>query len=90
MEVLHKDHFLRTKIFWMHSLPNFLTHGALLHARALLLFSRDVTKISSCQVITTSRCGIKQLRISFGSIFLLIDLCCGHFASGDLKSFVYA
>ena len=35
------------------------------------IFSRDVTKISSCQVKTTSRRGIKQLRISFGSIFLL-------------------
>ena len=30
---------------------------------------RDVTKISSCQVNTTSRQGIKQLGISFGSIF---------------------
>ena len=29
-----------------------------------------VTKISSCRVNTTSRRGIKQLGISFGSIFL--------------------
>ena len=33
-------------------------------------FHRDVTKISSCRVNTTSRQGIKQLGISFGSIFL--------------------
>jgi len=31
----------------------------------------DVTKISSCQVNTISRWGIKQLVISFGSSFLL-------------------
>ena len=29
------DDFLRTKISWMHSLPNFLTHGAPLRAREL-------------------------------------------------------
>ena len=34
---------------------------------------RDVTKISSCQVNTTSRQGIKQLEIPFGSIFLLFS-----------------
>ena len=34
------------------------------------LYTRDVTKISSCQVNTTSRWGIKQLEISFCSIFL--------------------
>ena len=34
---------------------------------------RDFTKISSCQVNTTSRRGIKQLGISFGSIFLLFS-----------------
>ena len=32
---------------------------------------RAVTKISSCWVNTTSRWGIKQLGISFGSSFLL-------------------
>ena len=32
-----------------------------------------VTKISSCQVNTTSRKGMKQLGISFGSIFLLFS-----------------
>ena len=31
---------------------------------------RAATKISSCRIHTTSRHGIKQLRISFGSIFL--------------------
>ena len=36
-------------------------------------FTRVVTKISSCQVNTTSRQGIKQLGISFGSIFLLFS-----------------
>ena len=35
--------------------------------RSLLL--RGVPKISSCWVNTTSRRGIKRLRISFGSIF---------------------
>ena len=34
---------------------------------------RVVTKISSCQVNTTTRRGIKPLRISFGSIFLLFS-----------------
>ena len=34
---------------------------------------RVVTKISSCRVNTTSRRGIKQLGISFGSIFLLFS-----------------
>ena len=33
--------------------------------------SRVVTKISSCRVNTTSRRGIKQLGVSFGSIFAL-------------------
>ena len=32
-----------------------------------------VTEISSCQVNTTSRQGMKQLGISFGSIFLLFS-----------------
>ena len=38
----------------------------------LRLWGREwnVTKISSCGVNTTSRQGIKQLGISFGSIFL--------------------
>ena len=34
---------------------------------------RAVTKISGCQVNKTSRWGIKQLGISFGSIFLLFS-----------------
>ena len=34
--------------------------------------ARAVTKIC-CQVNTTSRRGIKQLRVSFGSIFLLFS-----------------
>ena len=37
------------------------------------LLNRDVTKILSCRVNTTSRWGIKQLGISFGSIFLLFS-----------------
>ena len=40
-------------------------------SRAILL--RVVTKISSCRVNTTSGQGIKQLGISFGSIFLLFS-----------------
>ena len=41
---------------------------------------RAVTKISSCWVNTTSRRGIKQLGISFGSIFLLFsyEISRGH------------
>ena len=39
----------------------------------LLLLSRVVTKISNCWVNTTSRWKIKQLGISFGSIFLLFS-----------------
>ena len=35
--------------------------------------NRVVTKISSCRVNTISRWGIKQLGISFGSIFLLFS-----------------
>ena len=35
--------------------------------------SRDVTKISHWRVNTTSRQGIKQQGISFGSIFLLFS-----------------
>ena len=34
---------------------------------------REVTNISSCQVNTTSRRGIKQLGISFDSIFPLVS-----------------
>ena len=34
---------------------------------------RAVTKISSCRVNTTSRRGIKQLGISFGSKFLFFS-----------------
>ena len=37
------------------------------------LHTRAVTKIASCRVNTTSRRGIKQLGISFGSIFLLFS-----------------
>ena len=36
-------------------------------------FNRAVTKISSCHINTTNRQGIKQLGISFGSIFLLFS-----------------
>ena len=39
----------------------------------LLLLSRVVAKISNCWVNTTSRWEIKQLGISFGSIFLLFS-----------------
>ena len=42
-------------------------------ARSVIGKHRVVTKISSCQVNTTSRQGIKWLGISFGSIFLLFS-----------------
>ena len=38
-----------------------------------VIIYRVVTKISSCQVNTTRRWGIKQLGISFDSIFLLFS-----------------
>ena len=38
---------------------------------ALLRVKRVLTKISSCRVNTTSRWGIKQLGVSFCSVFLL-------------------
>ena len=37
------------------------------------VMARVVTKISSCQVNATSRQGIKQLGVSFGSVFLLFS-----------------
>ena len=50
-----------------------------------IFFSRDVTKISSCWVNKTSRHGINQLKISFGSFFPSIDLC--HVAAFHLRRF---
>ena len=49
---------------------------------------RDVTKISSCRVNTTSRRGIKQLEISFGSICLIFfdESRRGHVHSSRGKS----
>ena len=44
-----------------------------LPSSAIGIMYRDVTKISSCRVNTTSKQGIKQLGISFGSIFLLFS-----------------
>ena len=43
------------------------------HVESIKSLGRVLTKISDCQVNTTSRQGIKQLRISFGSIFLLFS-----------------
>ena len=43
------------------------------HIALILGFLRAVTKIWRCQVNTTSRQGIRQLGISFGSIFLLFS-----------------
>ena len=43
------------------------------HDRKSYTWPRVVTKISSCRVNTTSRRGIKQLGISFGSTFLLFS-----------------
>ena len=52
------------------------------------IINRAVTKISSCWVNTTSRQGIKQLGISFGSIFLLFsyETSRGHVYSSRGKS----
>ena len=49
---------------------------------------RVVTKISSCRVNTTSRRGIKQLRVSFGSFFFYFPLkvARGHIHSSRGKS----
>ena len=43
------------------------------HIALILGFLRAVTKISRCQINTTSRRGIKQRGTSFGSIFLLFS-----------------
>ena len=43
------------------------------HVESIKSLGRVLTKISDCQVNTTSRQGIKQLRISFRSIFLLFS-----------------
>ena len=50
--------------------------------------SRVVTKISSCLVNTTSRRGIKQLGIPFGSILVLFsfEVAGGHVHSSRGKS----
>ena len=47
-----------------------------------------VTKILSCWVNITSRCGIKQLGVSSGSIFLLFanEISWGHIPSSWGKS----
>ena len=37
------------------------------------VFTKAITKISSCRVITTSRWGIKQAVIFFASVFLLFS-----------------
>ena len=49
---------------------------------------RAVTKISSCQVNTTSRWGIKQLGIFFGSFFLLFssEIWVGGWGGGQVHS----
>ena len=49
---------------------------------------RAVTKISSCRVNTTSRLGIKQLGISFGSKFLFFsyESSWGHVLNSQEKS----
>ena len=49
---------------------------------------RVVTKISSCRVNITSRWGIKQLGISFGSIFVYFPMkvARGHIHNSKGKS----
>ena len=60
-------------IFWANSLEINLVCPDLMNIFKFFLIDRVVTKISSCQVDTTSRRGIKRLGISFGSIFLLFS-----------------
>ena len=50
-----------------------------------ILFSRDVTKISSCQVKTTSRGGNKTAKDFFRFYFSSIDLC--HVATFCFRRF---
>ena len=47
-------------------------YNNIVRQKSLILSTRDVTKISSCQVNTTSRQGIEQLGISFGYNIILI------------------
>ena len=54
--------------------PSNLTHTQCEPLILYLLTIRAVTKISSCWVNTTTRRGIKQLRISFGSIFFYFPM----------------
>ena len=62
-------------IFWANSLEINLVCPDLMNIfiNKFFLIDRVVTKISSCQVNTTSRWGIKWLGISFSSIFLLFS-----------------
>ena len=61
---------------WVLRKPALLNPNSIWKVSPILVLCtkyRAVTKISSCRVNTTSRRGIKQLVISFGSIFLLFS-----------------
>ena len=66
--------FETVQIHFLSNLFSFLSSRHFAMATFASLFGA-VIEISSCQVNTTSRWGIKQLGISFGSIFLLFS--CG-------------
>ena len=69
-----KSYFLCSKQVWLSGEGTCLP-AALPGFESSFFFNRPraVTKISSCWVNTTSRLGIKQLGISFGSSFLLFS-----------------
>ena len=62
-------------LLWMDTIKHGLhrSHAMCTPPPSITTNNRVVTKMSSCQVTTTSTRGIKQLGISFGSIFLLFS-----------------
>ena len=75
---------------WDRSIPlSFHIFKPVLNSQPVLLkVYRDVTKISSCHVNTTSRWGIKLLEISFGYIFIFFPMkvARGHVHNNQVKS----
>ena len=62
------DQILRAKLSDYIQMKNLLDFGKFING---IIAGNHVTKIISCQVITSSRQGIKQLGISFGFILIL-------------------
>ena len=56
-----------------NEIPGELSCENMISSHVKIACYRVVTKISSCRVNATSGWGIKQLGISFGSIFLLFS-----------------